>query len=770
MKILYFIIVLLIFIFSTLFSQAIVINEFMSSNKDIVKDEDGNFSDWIEIYNDSEDTINLSNYTLSDDINNLSRWHFPDTIIKSKEFLLIFASGKNKGVQGKQLHTNFSIKNEGEDLFLVNDGNIVHKINAIELKNNESYGLYPDASNNSYKFHLPSPGKSNNLGIVQDEVIFSQNGGIYKNCFTLSLSSKNPDNQIYYTTDGSIPTTLSFLYKLPLLLDESMFSNKDISLIKMSPDLYYYPPERIIKAIIIKAAVFNNGNKVSEVATNTYFINEIGNIHNDFPIISISAENRDLFNDTVGIMVPGIYFETQEPYRTGNYFQKGDAWERQAYIEFYETNNRLAFKQNIGIRLNGQSSRMIAQKSFRLYSRTTSDDNFFNYEIFDDKNLSSYKHLVLRPFYASWDGSGTASYITYKIAQNLDIDCLSSRPVIVYINGEYWGIYFIEERIDKHYLKSNFNINIDSADIIEYWDGYPNEGNNLNFLELYNFIENNDLSLKSNYDFVEKWMDIDNFIDYQIYEIFIANQDWPSNNMKCWRERKEVAKWRWIFFDGDAGLINPYFEGFQHALSTSNDDWPTNAESTLFLRKLLENPSFFNRFLNRLEYLLNKKLVFQNIVDIYHSIYFIIKPEIENQVNRFNKPSSNYAWVDAIYNIFSFFLNRPCIMKTQVLDMFNKELYVKSCNFTSIEIKNSEFEVNQHFGKINIKYVSDENEQIQIFLVNILGQKQLLYNGFAIEGENFISTDGFNVPDGFYVLSIQSNSKFLSEKIIIGEY
>ena len=109
-------------------------------------------------------------------------------------------------------------------------------------------------------------------------------------------------------------------------------------------------------------------------------------------------------------------------------------------------------------------------------------------------------------------------------------------------------------------------------------------------------------------------------------------------------------------------------------------------------------------------------------------------------------------------------------MKTQVLDMFSKELYVKSCNFTSIETKNSEFEVNQIFGKINIKYDTNENEQIQIFLVNILGQKQLLCNGFASEGENFISTDGFNVPNGFYVLSIQSNSKFLSEKIIIGEY
>lgn len=767
MKILYFIIVLLIFVFSTLFSQSIVINEFMSSNKDNVKDEDGNFSDWIEIYNDSEDMINLSNYTLSDDIKNLSRWHFPDTTIKSKEFLLIFASGKNKRVPGRELHTNFSIKNEGEDLFLVNLGNIVHKVNATELKENESYGLYPDASNNFYKFHIPSPGKSNNLGSVHDEVIFSQNGGIYKNCFTLFLSSKNPDNQIYYTTDGSIPTTSSFLYKLPMLLDKSLFSDNDISLIRMSPDSYYYAPERIIKAIIIKAAVFNKGNKVSEVGTNTYFINELGNIHNDFPIISISAEKRDLFNDTVGIMVPGLLFNPNDPKWTGNYFSRGIEWERPAYIEFYEPNNKLAFKQNIGIRMHGGNCRAYSQKAFRIYARSEYGSNCFKYQIFKDKEIEEFKRLVFRPFYSSWTDAGIENYITYKIVKEFNFDWVATRPVIIYINGEYWGIYFIEERIDEYFLKSNYNANSNNVDIIEDWLGFVEEGDNIAYFLLYKFIETNDLSLQSNYDIVEKWMDIDNFIDYQIYEIFIANQDWPSNNMNCWRERKEGAKWRWIFFDGDAGLINSNFEGFKHAMSTSNDVWPTNAHSTLFFRKLLENSTFCNKFFQRMQILFNNELDYQNICKFYQGIFFHLKQEINKQKERFNKPNSFNSWINALDNINSFLISRSCIMKTQVLDMFSKELYVKSCNFTSIETKNSEFEVNQIFGKINIKYDTNENEQIQIFLVNILGQKQLLYNGFASEGENFISTDGFNVPNGFYVLSIQSNSKFLSEKIII---
>ncbi len=409
------VLLLLISIFSLSFSQSLVINEIMSSNKDFIKDEDGTSSDWIEIYNDSDSSINLSNYTLSDDENNLNRWYFPDTNINSKEFILIFASGKNRSVSGKELHTNFSVKNEGEALFLCENGILIHKVDAIELASNESYGLYPDGRTDFYRFISPSPGKSNTLGQIEDEVIFSNSGGIYKNCFNLSLSCKNQDNQIYYTTDGSIPTIHSNLYQIPLKLDQTFFSDSNISRIKMSPDLYFFPPENIIKAIIIKAAVFSDSSMVSNVETNTYFINELGNNHYDLPIMTISAEYRDLFNDTIGIMVPGLLFNPDNPYRTGNYFSKGDEWERPAFIEFYESENQLAIKQNIGLRTNGQGSRSVAQKSFRLYSRKMTDENFFNHKVFNDRENYQYKHLVLRPFHASWDGTGLSSHITIKL-------------------------------------------------------------------------------------------------------------------------------------------------------------------------------------------------------------------------------------------------------------------------------------------------------------------------------------------------------------------
>ncbi len=767
MKIFKFVLLFLISIFNLSIGQPLFINEIMPSNKNIIKDEDGTFSDWIEIYNDSDSSINLSNYTLSDDEKNLNRWHFPDTNIHSKEFILIFASGKNRSVSGKQLHTNFSIKKEGEALFLSENGILVHKVDEIELSDNESYGLYPDGRTYFYRFINPSPGKSNILGQIEDEVIFSRSGGIYKNCFNLSLSCKNQDNQIYYTTDGSIPTTNSFLYKSQLTLDSSLFSNAEITKIKVAPDEYSREPKLLLKAIIIKAAVFKNKTKVSTVETNTYFINELGNIHYDFPIISISAEYRDLFNDTVGIMVPGVNYDPQKPLRTGNYFQRGNDWERPVYIEFYDPKNILCFKQGIGIRTHGGTCRAMNQKAFRFYARSEYGCSNFNYQIFKDLKTNIFKRLVIKPLIVNWSDAGIENNFANCFAEELNVDKTADLPVVVYINGEYWGIYFLQERIDEYFINTYYGINPDSLDIIEDWRGLVNYGDNNEFNILYKFIENNDLSNQDNYNIVANSIDIDNFIDYQILEIFIGNQDWPANNMKCWRERKDGAKWRWIFFDGDAAFKNQHLDSFEQALSLSNSSWPTNAKSTLFLRKLLNNNSFYNKFFQRLEYLLNNQFEYNNICDKYLSLFSFLNQEINNQILRFKIPNYYFEWFNSYYNFYNFILNRPCIMKSQVLVTFNKEISVKSCNITSIEQDYSELEIIQYPGGININYIAKEDEKIQIYLVNVLGERKTLYDGYVPKGANSINTESFNMPNGFYVLNIQGKNSILSKKIII---
>jgi hypothetical protein len=528
----------------------------MSLNNSFIFDEDGDDSDWIEVYNTSNADIKLLGYFLSDTDNDKQRWAFPDTLIGPKQFLLIFASGKNMAIPGKQLHTNFSIKSDGEPILLSHGSEVIHRMPSIGLETNTSYGLETDGTAPFVVFYNPTPGTSNNKAPIAVKVSFSKPGGIYKKTFDLSISCYSEHAHIYYTTDGTSPTIKSTQYKNPLQLSNKLYSDANISQVKMYPEGSFNPPppELVPKAVVIRAAAFDqHGNQISDVISNTYFFEDPGNDYHQLPIISICAEHHDLFDFETGIFVPGKHWNAKEPDWTGNYYQSGREWEREINLEYYEQNN-VAINQKAGLRIHGGNSRRFAQKGIRLYAREDYGEPYFNHPFFDDKPIAQYKRLVLKPFSASWTQSGIEDYITLKMARNLNLDWLATKAVVVYINGEYWGIYYLQERIDDRYIEANHGVEPEKVDLMGNWSGMTEYGDNKDFLALYDFIENNDLSIGANYETVSNWMDIDNFIDYQLFEIFIDNYDWPANNMKCWRERDSDAKWRWIYYDGDAAL------------------------------------------------------------------------------------------------------------------------------------------------------------------------------------------------------------------------
>lgn len=738
----------------------------MSSNYEFVFDQEGDDCDWIEIYNNSEDTISLENYYLSDNYEKLDKWRFPNVNIQPDSYLVVFASGKDTVFSETEIHTSFSISTTGEYLYLFDGVNIVHSLESVFLEQNQSYGLLSDGGDEKAMFEVPSPGGSNEL-IEVEKVIFSQIGGIYDTCFSLYLNKLEDENIIRYTIDGSIPLASSPECPDSLFINSNLCSPIDIYKIQVSPqDLQFIPKVDIPKAVVVRAACFDSlGNRVSKVSTNTYFIREMGIDHFELPILSLNSDYNGLFDDTIGIFVPGIYYDGNE--RTGNYYQKGDSWEREAHVEFYESDNSCAFNQTVGLRIHGDKGRRYPQKTLRIYARSSYGKSQFYYSLFSKTGNSEYKRLILKPFSSSWSEQGVEDYLANCIADNMDVDHPKSRPIILYLNGEYWGVYFIMERADEYYFSDKYNIDKDSIYIVEDWSGNTSNGNCAEFVEIYNYIKDNDLSVNSNYYHVTQKIDINSFIDYQLLQIFVDNYDWPANNMKCWKSTCDNSKWRWIFYDGDAGFREVDHNMFEHAQNTSDEGWPTNESSTLIFRKLLENNTFRFKFSSRLEYLLNNNFKYGETTKYIYDLNNVLTEEVSPQSDRFGIPEDFKSWYDGYYDLDDFLVYRPCTIYNHFKTLASFDLEVTACHNDIPEIYSIEAYPNPSNGNFNLNLDVEYSVPIIVSLVNCLGQKIILYHDFIVEGESTLFFENLDVKPGLYIIGIFINGEYFSDKLYI---
>lgn len=772
MKIIIFILVV-IFSITSLFGQDMVINEFMSSNYNFLFDHDGDDSDWIEIFNPTEETINLSSYFLSDNLENPQKWSFPDIEIAPDSFLVIFASGKDTVYPENEIHTNFSIKAYGEELLLSNSSEIIHQIEPVILRQNQSYGWLPDGSDNAMIFDVATPGCTNEL-ILIEKVFFSELGGVYDDNFELELSNVFTENIIRYTIDGSTPNENSLLYSDVLFLDEDMCSKTDIYKIQVSPaDIQYIPETIFPKAIVIRAAAFDStGNIQSKVFTNSYFIRNMEIDHADLPIISITADYDDLFNDSTGIFVPGIFYDENYLYgaeRSGNYYQRGEEWERRANVELFDYSNSDFFSQEVGLRIHGDQARCFPQKGMRIYARNEYGDSKFYTKLFTPEIHNQYERLVFKPFCASWTQAGFQDFLAAKISTNLSYINPNSKPVVLYLNGEYWGIYFVLERIDEKYLEEKYNIDKNSVELVTDWFGNTDKGVNEDYVNLYEFISENDMKNAQNYYYVTQLIDINNFIDYQIFEIYFNNFDWPANNMKCWKSNQYDQKWRWIFYDGDACFHNYKYNFFDHATSTSDDNYPTNYAVTLIYRKLMENSSFAFAFVNRLQYLVNNDFLYANTTQYLNQINVFFDVELQNQIDRFDKPKDYTQWLNDYESIQDFLVERPCSIKKHLKSSFGYNINVPNCGYidTDIEVNNFVLYPNPTQKSFCIHADSDYSYPFRITISNVSGKIIQERFEFLQIGDNQFSFDDLNLNAGIYFVNCYFFDKNISKKLVI---
>ncbi len=554
------------------------------------------------------------------------------------------------------------------------------------------------------------------LAAQTDDVVFSRSGGFYDSSFFLEMSCPEACH-IRYTTNGNTPTAQSRLYEAPLWLDGKLYSDSDIYKIQISPDDLVYAPDSVRHAIVIRAAAFDrNEQRVGATVTHTYLIRELGSDSSGLPVVSLCADSLALFDHETGIFVPGTFFDSSSPDHTGNYYQSGREWEREANVEFFEPRDNSGINQVCGLRTHGNRSRRYPSKGMKIYAREDYGKKRFDHAFFEDSQLDSFKHLILKPFASFWPYSGSQDYVCNALARQLDMEAPLCRPIVVYLNGEYWGLYFIQEKTDERFLEDHYGVDPDMCNIIGNWKGEVEQGSGRNFNRMMRWLENADLANPDEYERICEMIDVDNFIDYMVFETFVGNWDWPGNNMRCWQVGD--GPWRWMFFDGDATIINPDMDVFLNAAVYSPPStWDNYPETKLLFGKLLENNEFKTAFKSRARELSGSLFQYENTSAVFHGIVETLRPKVADQRHRFGYPPSMDVWNNGNAEIDTFLEGR---VEHYLDDMEAFPLFHD--DFTISDLDRFTCFPNPTEGEIQIKMQVDWPRPVIVFIYNVLGQ------------------------------------------------
>ncbi len=549
----------------------LVMNEVMAANEMTIADEDGDYSDWIEFYNAGSVNVDFEGYGLSDDVDDPFKWVFPFVPLAPGSIFLVFASGKDRTIWqgGRELHTNFAIDASGEEVILTSpEGLMIDSIGPVAMEPDVSYGRIPDGSGDWYFIDDPTP-----WGLNGDEPplqrapapVLSLPSGFYQSGTYLSIMPPDSSVTIRYTLDGGSPSDSSALYAGPIGLDS---------------------------LTVIRAGGFVPGMLSSLPVSGSYIVA----YQSSLPIVSIVTDPVNLWSDSCGIYVEGPNADPEYPHEGANYWQD---WEIPVHVDFFEPSGHLGFSMEAGAKICGWRSRILPQKSLRIIAREEYGVNRIHYQIFPDLSVLSFKSVILRNSGNDWDLTMIRDALMTGLMDGTGIAYQAYRPAVVLLNGAYWGIHNVRERLDDHFLESHYGVHRDSVDIVRNYF-YADAGDIQAYRLLNQFVAQHDMSDPVVYDSLQTMMNVEDFIRYEASEIYYANLDWPWNNIKCWRPRRADGRFQWMLYDTDLGF--GFEVGYDHnTLEHATDpgsDFPTNPpHSTLMLRCLLDNEEFQNSFI-----------------------------------------------------------------------------------------------------------------------------------------------------------------------------
>lgn len=510
------------------------------------------------------------------------------------------------------------------------------------------------------------------IEVQQNGIVFSCESGHYNNEIKLKLKSINKGSKIIYTLNGAVPqqgSNYTMVYEKPIVVQKEMVDTSDLTYIpttiipkKPNFSTWLKPKKTSVKGVVVRAQVIHENGLKEAPVTKTYFID---GLNPQLPEIYLTMKQSDLFDYNTGIYIPGKHAIKGKKY-SGNCFKKGKQWEKPAHMQYLSCKKKVELNQNIGVRIHGLASPAAPMKTLKLYARKKYGSNLFKFNPFPQNDIKSYKRLLLRTPYGTWDKKFFADQLVQKIVKDLNMECAASTPVTVYINGEYWGIHDMAEKIDQHYFESHFGVNKDSLDYAA--SAYTTEMGRADFKEVYDFAKNNDLSISENYQHITNLIDIENYIDYNVVETYLNNWDWPDNNNEKWKAEGISDKWRWIIMDMDAAFRKRKFKTLESIIDTTHKKLNHRLHSTLLQRKLLQNEEFKSKLITRYEELMSTALCPERLLSIVEEYEELYKNEIERQINRWTIPESMKMYKNKNNDIKIFIQARPKYMIEDIKD------------------------------------------------------------------------------------------------------
>lgn len=549
---------------------------------------------------------------------------------------------------------------------------------------------------------------------------FSVPGGFFSSSFELTLLAEEPDDIILYTTDGSEP--------LPALLDGGQFSYKnsypeapgqpfgallfenfttlqydapiDIQDRSEDPDRLsqksttsafeptYLPESPSFKGTVVRTRVWRPGVGLSEIATESYFISPEGSNTYNIPVISIALNESEIFDYEDGIAVPGITFDTwrtQNPSATNaprsanNFWRRGRMWESESSFSMWiPGTDEPVLSGRLGFRIHGFSSRSFPKKSWRLYARGEYGASTFDYPIFESQTDESFKRLILFSGSGDLNKAQLRDPVLQRILQPTGVETVDSRPAVLFLNGEYYGVYHIRERYDHHYFLRKKGIEEENLEILsnnqlEYGDPW-----NESFLN--NFVNQRDIADPDVYDAFTTIVDTSSFWTVFAANMYMSNRDWLPNNTEMWRSKQADAqndtKWRFASVDLDLGWgwsgENDLMRDMIDEVLVSNTEGGQPGFSyhgfvAEMFRNAMENERFRHGFINRSADLMNTVFVPEYANAVIENYAEEMAPYMPEQIERWEMPSNMGNWLDELNFMGQFSEERPEIHRQHII-------------------------------------------------------------------------------------------------------
>lgn len=468
------------------------------------------------------------------------------------------------------------------------------------------------------------------------EVNFSLEGGWYEGDVNLWLSDSG--GTIYYTTNGNTARPGGAVFRDTL---------------------------RLTSTTVVRAITCKDG-MCSRERAHTYFIREP---KSRFPVVSVALPADALFNADYGLYREGPDANQAHWKRQGaNYWSKK---EMLSYLNFYESNGEPAFSGNMGFRIFGGMSRTMPQKSFSMTARKRYGQKRLKHHVFGPDNAQKFKSLVFRNGGSDFGKSHFRDGLMTSLVKGWDIEMQDHRPAHVYLNGRYWGIYNIREKINRFFIEDQSGFSRDSIDLLEQ-NMLIKIGSAANYKRMIDYISRHDMAVDSHFHRVGTMMDIDNFMHYQIAQIYYDNKE-AWGNIRFWRPHRPDGRWRWILYDVDQGFgLHDPLAYMANTLAMHTDahgpSWPNPPWSTFLLRKLLENPDFKHKFITHFFDALNEEFNGESVVKQIEEFAALYKDEIPRQWARWR--GSKESWDEQVSIMKQFGQKRPKYLRQFLIAEF----------------------------------------------------------------------------------------------------